>query len=136
LLQPGLGDIQRPGLWRPQGGVEGRVIYQLQPLDGEERVVARADDRRLRQRRQPVGIQVLRDLVDVDDLLALGLDDDGGFGLVERGDAADIEADIMVPMTAMAAIMILRRRKVAVMRRRSRVSSSTCASWVGGARNG
>ena len=40
------------------------------------------------------------------------------------------------PMTAMAAIMILRRRKVAVMRRRSRVSSSICATCAGGARNG
>jgi hypothetical protein len=63
----------------------------LQPLHRKERIVTRADDGRLGQRCEPVRGKVLRNLVDVDDLLALGLDHDDRFRLVEGRDAADIE---------------------------------------------
>jgi hypothetical protein len=89
--KPGFADFQRAGLRRAQGGVEGGMVDEIQPFDHFQRRVPRADDRGLGHRGQPVGIDVLRDLVDVDDLLALGLHHDDGFGFVERRQPADIE---------------------------------------------
>ena len=57
------------------------------------------------------GVQVLRDLVDIDHLLALGLDDDRGFRLVERRDAADISFRPFQPRTSEGPQRDLLRRR-------------------------